>query len=57
MSSTAPLTEAEMQRRIEQANHTLTSQHLQEALDNQYLRADVRDLIEKARAIHNLNTP
>jgi len=52
-----PLSEEEMKRRIEETEQSMSTRYMQLTLTNKHLRADVRDLIEKALTIHSLNTP
>ena len=52
-----PLTAEEMDRRIKETEQSLSTRYMQLTLANKHLRADVRDLIEKALTIHSLNTP
>jgi len=50
-----PLSEEEMKRRIEETEQSMSTRYMQLTLANEHLRADVRDLIEKALTIHSLN--
>ena len=52
-----PLTEAEMEARIKEGNRAVSAGMMRALLTHEHLRPEVKDFIQRALTIHNLDTP